>query len=1122
MKTIMNDAGKRSEAVKEAQLYIKQNITGLCFYNNNNDERQQPWDQQTDDLFFSRRRRGLVSWWIPTGSPIYYEFEGFYKKLQQTIPSNRSSTKQQQQMDPQQQSEVMRHALVLFYDFQEKKQSSLRKKLDQNREALPITPFANAIVHTLKEHRLLLIAGDTGCGKSTQVPQILMKAGFQKIACTQPRRIACSSLAKRVSYETMNEYGSEIAYQVRFEGTKTRRTRTLFLTEGLLLRQYAMDQSLSMYDVIVVDEVHERHMMGDFLLALLKRLIQARKDLYVVLMSATINADLFANYFDAPTLKVPGKMYDVKIHYWNHHRHEDKRLVDDAAYEKRQSSIIKESIPSRSERMNAAPYLNIMAHIDETIPTNERGDLLIFLSGINEIMALEQELKIYAEKTRKWIILILHSSVAVDDQEKIFDIPPQGIRKCIISSNIAETSVTIDGIRFIVDSGKVKESSHEATTNRKKLSEFWISKASAKQRAGRAGRTGPGECYRLYSENEYLHLNDYSVPEIQRGALEPIVLNIKALQLGDPRNFDYLEAPSAMAIEASVTCLQNLGALDEMESITNLGTALSNLPVDAVIGKMILLGYVLCVENPILTLVACMSVQSPFVHLSVDNPSNTQVLKNQKSFDSRHGDPFTLLNVWQAWLGIKNDRKRSSRQWCRQHGIEEQRLYEITKIRGQFEKILKDFQPEKEEDSDDDMEYNNAETRQSRYLQRDQLKRERFGQRSQKKRRILSMNQGYNGDNDDDDRVDIRALEFSMGNNLKRLERRATLNMSDDHTIQLLKLIICSSLYPQFAIGDDHNPYRKSDELVFHAPVAGFLSLHPTSTMAHHPDWIRESKENTRKDDLEVEQGIQNQLLCYLQLLETSKPYLLSMIRVPGIQALLLFSKQLDTNEDCSVIVADSFYVIQFKTSAVAQHVLRLAYKLRTEWERLFNQKLGEGADRTMDKDHVRSSIPSLITPSVRKFLPIPIQDILDDQELETEQIEFWTPDVEAAFQLKVQSLSDKLVTFMTTSTSAELTMGKASQFMKMFTHYRSETEQGIPRSWNPKDVIRKGVQITPHLWYNSLDIPSCSSTLPLDIDNKIPDSVKMYWYCQQCDNTLTIRKSQLLEHVASCHPYIS
>ena len=299
----------------------------------------------------------------------------------------------------------------------------------------------------------ILVLPSNNLGKSTQVPQILMQAGYQKIACTQPRRIACSSLARRVSYETLNEFGSQIAYQVRFEGTQTKRTRILFLTEGLLLRQYAMDPLLSMYDVIIVDEVHERHMMGDFLLALLKRLLTVRNDLYVVLMSATINAELFAHYFDAPTLTIPGRMYTVKTHYWKEQKADDKNLVNDAAYQRRQRATIKESIPSRSEKIDPGPYLKVLDYIDQSIPVTERGDLLIFMSGINEISSLADELKKYAEHNKKWIILMLHSTLAVDEQDKVFDTPPEGVRKCIISSNIAETSLTIDGIRFVIDSG---------------------------------------------------------------------------------------------------------------------------------------------------------------------------------------------------------------------------------------------------------------------------------------------------------------------------------------------------------------------------------------------------------------------------------------------------------------------------------------------------------------------------------------------------------------------------------------------------------------------------------------------------------------------------------------------
>ncbi|KAF7726559.1 DEAH (Asp-Glu-Ala-His) box polypeptide 34 [Apophysomyces ossiformis] len=1001
LKEILSDPGKRVKAYKEAQVYIKSQRDRPRF-----ESSESPWSQMTDDLFFSRRKRGLASWFIPSGSPIYYEFEESIqdRESQHKVQMSDRSTG----TNIQQEGEMIRHAIILFQDFTQKKKAALKEKIEKSREALPITPFANAIVHTLKEHRVLLIAGDTGCGKSTQVPQILMKAGFQKIACTQPRRIACSSLARRVSYETMNEYGSEIAYQVRFEGTKTKRTRILFLTEGLLLRQYSSDNTLSMYDVIVVDEVHERHMMGDFLLALLKHLLKIRTDLYVVLMSATINAELFAQYFDAPALIVPGKMYDVKVHYWPQ-GDDDKNLTNNAAYLKRRAALVKESIPSRSERVNPAPYINVMEYITQSVPITERGDLLIFMSGINEISSLAEELKQYAYHTKKWVVLILHSSVAVEEQEKVFDMPPEGVRKCIISTNIAETSVTIDGIRFIVDSGKVKELTHDATSNMSKLSEFWISKASATQRSGRAGRTGPGECFRLYSENEYNHFNDFAVPEIQRVPLEPLLLQIKAMELEDPRTFDYVESPSPEAINASMDFLQNLGAIDVSENIRPLGAVLANLPVDAIIGKMLVMATVLDVVDPVLTIASAMSVQSPFTRLTAN--TSTDMLQNRRTFDSHHGDPFTLLNLWQAWLQAKGDRKHSSRSWCRRHGVEEHRLYEIAKMRRQFEKMLNDFQPGLLESLKPDTgssEEQEEEVR-SKMEKREMLRRERYGQRSRKKRRVLEME--YEGQEDwkienDNEATDIRDLEFTVTNNIKSLQSRAT--ALSDCDIHLIKICLCSALYPQLAIGDEHNPYRKSNEIVFHTPVKNFLSPHPTSVIASHPDWVQGLGDNVRKDDLQVEQSMYHQLLCYLQLLETNKPYILNVTRVPGIHILLLFAKTIDTNSDCSVLVLDGYYVVKFRTVPVAEYVLYLSYMLRTTWNRLLTLRISQGTAKSSEAPPENY----IITSSVREHLPVFLQNILADQEkdLENPTVDLWTPAVEAGYREEIMSLKRKIL----------------------------------------------------------------------------------------------------------------
>ncbi|KAI7886742.1 P-loop containing nucleoside triphosphate hydrolase protein [Lichtheimia hyalospora FSU 10163] len=942
-----------------------------------------------------------------------------------------------------------------------------------------------------------------------------MQAGYRKIACTQPRRIACSSLARRVSYETLNEFGSEIAYQVRFEKTKTKRTRILFLTEGLLLRQYAADPTLSMYDVIIVDEVHERHMMGDFLLALLKRLLQTRQDLYVVLMSATINAELFAQYFDAPTLNVPGRMYTVKTHYWTSDK-EDKHLVNDAEYNRRQRAIVKESIPSKSERIDPAPYRRVMEYIDQSIPITERGDLLIFMSGINEISQLADTLKEYAEHSKQWIILMLHSTLAVDQQEKVFDMPPEGVRKCIISSNIAETSLTIDGIRFVVDSGKVKELTHDATSNMSKLSEFWISKASAKQRAGRSGRTGPGECFRLYSENEFEHFNDFAVPEIQRAPLEPLILQIKALDLGDPRTFDYIEAPHPDAINASMEFLQNLGALDNAENITGLGTVLANLPVDAVIGKMLLMATVFNLVDPVITIAASLSVQSPFTRLNPDTHSD--IIKNRRIFHSEHGDPFTLLNLWQQWLDAKTDRKTSSRSWCRRHGLEEQRLYEIAKMRRQFEKVLNDFQPGLLQFLSADSDTENKEK--ERQSKRDMLKRERYEQRSSKRRRVLTME--YEGQEDwqleNEGPADIRDLEFSMTNNLKDLRQKAALLSSVD--VDLIKLIICSAFYPQLAIGDAHNPYRNSNEIVFHTRFKNFLSIHPTSVIAAHPDWVQGVGENVRKDDEAVERALQHQLLCYLQLLETNKPYLLGITRVPGIHTLLLCAKTIDTNADCSVLVFDSYYMAQFRTAQVAAYVLYLSYKLRNTWLRLLNQRIGRGLGQVAHQA-IEDYVVTPADAATDEDMPKVIKRIIKEEQQRQQgdaTTDLWTPAVEARYQEQVSQLAAQLAEAMETAISADFRIAKPSELIKMYPKYKApvEEEEGIPRSWNPKQVIREGIQITSVIHYDSLDTPSTASSIPIE-EQRIPRHVKLYWYCPHCDSTYSFTLPEIHEHLASC-----
>ncbi|KAL1373660.1 hypothetical protein pipiens_018534 [Culex pipiens pipiens] len=447
--------------------------------------------------------------------------------------------------------------VVHYLDFRQKERFNKLRKLRRAQANLPVAKHRDEIVAAVQNEQVVILAGDTGCGKSTQVPQYLFHAGFDKIACTQPRRIACISLAKRVAHEMLCEYGTQVGYQIRFERSKSQQTNILFITEGLLLRQLSTEEKLSQYSVILLDEVHERHLHGDFLLGITKCLIRARPDLKLVLMSATINIKLFGDYFadeKAQIIEVPGRLFPIKLHYMP--QIQDVSLLSAGTSKKSKTS----------DRISPDPYLQIMQLIDQKYPPTEKGDVLIFLSGLNEITTIVDAAKEYAEKNKNWIILPLHSTLSIAEQDKVFDYAPEGSRKCIISTNIAETSVTIDGIRFVIDSGKVKEMSYDPTTKMQRLKEFWISKASSEQRKGRAGRTGPGICYRLYSEKQFQDFEAYTTAEILKVPLESLLLQMISMGLPNSRMFPFVEPPPADNIENAIMNLKH-HVKDQCESL---------------------------------------------------------------------------------------------------------------------------------------------------------------------------------------------------------------------------------------------------------------------------------------------------------------------------------------------------------------------------------------------------------------------------------------------------------------------------------------------------------------------------------------------------------------------------
>nr|XP_020834079.1 probable ATP-dependent RNA helicase DHX34 isoform X3 [Phascolarctos cinereus] len=750
-----------------------------------------------------------------------------------------------------------RRAVLHYLDFGQKQSFGKLAKLQRERAALPMARYRQHLLQALREHQVVVVAGDTGCGKSTQVPQYLLAAGFSHVACTQPRRIACISLAKRVGFESLNQYGSQVGYQIRFESTRSPATRIVFLTEGLLLRQIQREPGLPQYQVLIVDEVHERHLHSDFLLGVLRRLLPARPDLKLVLMSATINIGLFSGYFShAPVVQVPGRLFPITVIY---------------------QPIPKEEVPtSKVERLDPRPFLRVLQAIDRKYPPEERGDLLVFLSGMAEISAVLEAFQPYAAHTKRWVVLPLHSALSITDQDKVFDVPPPGVRKCILSTNIAETSVTIDGVRFVLDSGKVKEMSFDPKAKLQRLQEFWISRASAEQRKGRAGRTGPGVCYRLYAESDYDAFAPYPVPEIQRVALDALVLQMKSMGLGDPRSFPFIEPPPAASLETAIIYLQDQGALDASEHLTPIGTLLSQLPVDVVIGKILILGCMFDLVEPVLTMAAALSVQSPFVRSA---QSDVECGTARKPLESDHGDPFTLLNAFNAWVQVKSDRSANSRKWCRRRGLEEHRMYEIANLRQQFKDV-----------------------------------------------------------------------KFKLRHDVDQLQAAASSaqDLSRDQ-LALLKLVLGRGLYPQLAAPDQYNSCRKDSDQFFHTQSKQGAVLHPTCVFANNPDLLQGGQAEAQKNqgplsDRRDGSSSQHQLLAFVSLLETNKPYLVNCVRLPALQALLLFSRSLDTDGDCSRLVADGWLQLQLEGSEGAVRILSAALRLRARWEEALDRQLARQA----------------------------------------------------------------------------------------------------------------------------------------------------------------------------------
>jgi len=527
---------------------------------------------------------------------------------------------------------------------------------------LPITARKDEIVQTLRAHSVLVLAGETGSGKTTQLPKMCLEAGLARkgmIGCTQPRRVAALSIARRLAQELGVTYGREVGSKIRFNDETSRDTLVKVMTDGMLLAESQGDPELRAYDCLIIDEAHERSLNVDFLLGHLKLLLARRPDLKVIITSATIETAAFSQAFNhAPIIEVSGRMFPVEVLY----RPFDHLLEDlgDITY------------------IDAAAYA-----VEEIVGVHPPGDILIFMPGEKDIRETRDLLQGRYSATHE--IVPLFGRLSSGDQERVF--APGAQPRIVIATNIAETSLTIPRIRYVVDSGLARISRYSPRTRTKRLPIEPVSQSSANQRKGRCGRVAEGLCIRLYSEEEFAQRPAYTQPEIQRANLAEVILRMKAFHLGDIETFPFLSPPQPNAIRTGYQLLQELGALDAAQNLTPLGWDLARLPVDPAIGRMILQAVREKALGEVLVIAAGLSIQDPR-----ERPVDQKEAAEQahQRFIDPQSDFIALLRIWNAYHDeIERLRTQNQmRRFCREHFLSYLRMREWSDIHAQLEESL--------------------------------------------------------------------------------------------------------------------------------------------------------------------------------------------------------------------------------------------------------------------------------------------------------------------------------------------------------------------------------------------------------------------------------------------------
>ncbi|KAM7497177.1 hypothetical protein LguiA_021591 [Lonicera macranthoides] len=541
------------------------------------------------------------------------------------------------------------------------------------RKNLPVWHQKEEFLKVLKQNQTLILVGETGSGKTTQIPQFVLEAieveSADKrkkfmVGCTQPRRVAAMSVSRRVAEEMDVTIGEEVGYSIRFEDCSSSRTVLKYLTDGMLLREAMTDPLLERYKVIILDEAHERTLATDVLFGLLKEVLKNRPDLKLVVMSATLEAEKFQGYFyGAPLMKVPGRLHPVEIFYTQD--------------------------PER-DYLEAAIRTVVQIHLYEP-----PGDVLVFLTGEEEIedacRKITKEVGNMGDTVGPVKVVPLYSTLPPAMQQKIFDPAPPPIteggpagRKIVVSTNIAETSLTIDGIVYVIDPGFAKQKVYNPRVRVESLLVSPISKASAHQRSGRAGRTQPGKCFRLYTERSFHNdLQPQTYPEILRSNLANTVLTLKKLGIDDLVHFDFMDPPAPETLMRALEVLNYLGALDDEGNLTKLGEIMSEFPLDPQMAKMLVVSAEFNCSNEILSISAMLSVPNCFVR-----PREAQKAADEAKARFGHidGDHLTLLNVYHAYKQNNEDQS-----WCYENFVNQRALKSADSVRQQLARIMARF-----------------------------------------------------------------------------------------------------------------------------------------------------------------------------------------------------------------------------------------------------------------------------------------------------------------------------------------------------------------------------------------------------------------------------------------------